>query len=260
MMLTLKNIDKTFNGGTSAESSLYNDLNLEIEKGEFVTIIGSNGSGKSTLLNLICGQLKPDDGFIEFDKQNLLKIKGFQRFKRISRVYQDPLAGTSPSLTVIENLSLAAGKGKLFTLKKLSTQDERKHFIELLKTLDMNLEDKLDVKVAQLSGGQRQALSLLMALMNNPDVLLLDEHTAALDPKSSEAIMALTDKMIKEKNITSVMVTHNLNHALEYGSRLLMFHEGKIIHDIKGEEKQRLNRDQLINMFMEYENYFVETL
>lgn len=260
MMLSFKEIDKTFNKGTSTESSLYKDLNLDINNGEFITIIGSNGSGKSTLLNLICGQVKPDNGLIKFDSENLLKTKGFHRFKRISRVYQDPLAGTSPSLTVIENLALASGKGKLFNLRKLSAKNERSKFIEILASLDMNLEDKLDVKVAQLSGGQRQGLSLLMALMNEPDVLLLDEHTAALDPKSSEAIMALTNKMIQERKITTIMVTHNLNHALEYGTRLLMFHEGKIIHDVKAEEKKKLDREKLINMFVEYEDSFAETL
>lgn len=259
-MLKLNNIKKKFNVNSIAETTLYEDLSVEIEDGEFVTIIGSNGSGKSTLLNLVTGQVTPDSGEISFNEEDLLKVSDFKRFKKISRVYQDPMSGTAPSLTVLENLSLAVDKGNLFNLKKAIRRDKEAEFIAQLKTLDMGLEDKLHVQVGQLSGGQRQALSLLMALMNNPEVLLLDEHTAALDPKSSEAIMMLTDKMIAARKITSIMVTHNLQHALDYGDRLLMFHGGKIIFDAKGEAKQKLTRDSLIKLFVEHENSFEETI
>lgn len=259
-MLTFNHIYKTFNKNRDAELNLYNDLNLDIKDGEFVTIIGSNGSGKSTLFNLLCAEVETDFGSIHFDKNNLHKVKMFERFKEISRVYQDPVAGTSPSLTIMENLSLAFDKGKLMNLRPGIRFDEVEHFKELLKELDLGLENKLDAKVGQLSGGQRQALSLLMAFMNNPKVLLLDEHTAALDPKSSEIIMKLTKKMVEKRNITTMMVTHNLQHALDYGSRLLMFHKGKIIYDVSGKEKNTLTRQKLISLFMEHDDFFVETV
>ncbi|QIK70541.1 ATP-binding cassette domain-containing protein [Erysipelothrix sp. HDW6C] len=259
-MIQFENIHKKFNKNSLAETTLYDSLSLDVEDGEFITIIGSNGSGKSTLLNMLCGQVKPDAGAIGFKGNNLLKIKDFRRFKTISRVYQDPVAGTSPSLTVLENLSMAVNKGKLFNLGKAVRHDKDAFFKEQLATLDLGLEDKLHVQVGQLSGGQRQALSLLMALMNNPEVLLLDEHTAALDPKSSEAIMKLTDKMIKERNITSIMVTHNLQHALDYGDRLIMFHRGEIIYDVKGEAKDKLQRSDLIRLFLEHEDTFADTI
>lgn len=259
-MLDVVGVYKKFNLKTEAETELYRDLNLKIDDGEFVTIIGSNGSGKSTLLNIVCGQVCPDKGSISFMDQNLLKVKNFKRFEKISRVYQDPMSGTSPSLTVLENLSLALDKGKLFNIRKAVRGDKKSFFIEQLKSLGLGLEDKLDVKVGQLSGGQRQALSLLMSLMNEPDLLLLDEHTAALDPKSSETIMKLTDEMVDSRKMTTVMVTHNLQHALDYGTRLLMFHQGKIIADFKGEDKKRLVRSDLIKLFLENDELFVETV
>lgn len=259
-MLEFNNIYKTFNKGTDAELKLYSDLSLDVRDGEFVTIIGSNGSGKSTLFNLLCAEIQPDYGSIHFDKQNLQKVKTYERFKEISRVYQDPVAGTSPSLTIMENLSLAFDKGQLMNLKRGIRQDKIQHFKKLLSELDLGLEGKLDAKVGQLSGGQRQALSLLMAFMNDPKVLLLDEHTAALDPKSSEIIMKLTKKMVEQRDITTMMVTHNLQHALDYGTRLLMFHKGKIIYDVSGSEKQNLTRNDLISLFMEHNDFFVETV
>lgn len=259
-MLNVQGISKKFNLKTESETTLYKDLALNVEEGEFVTIIGSNGSGKSTLLNMICGQVKPDAGSIDFMGKNLLKTKNYKRFERISRVYQDPMSGTSPSLTVLENLSLALDKGNLFNIRKAVRRDKKTFFIEQLKSLGLGLEDKLDVKVGQLSGGQRQALSLLMSLMNDPDLLLLDEHTAALDPKSSETIMALTQAMVSKRNITTVMVTHNLQHALDYGTRLLMFHQGRIIADIRGEAKDALVRDDLIKLFLENDEMFVEVV
>lgn len=259
-MLTFNNIYKTFNQNTDAELKLYNDLNLDVHDGEFVTIIGSNGSGKSTLFNLLCAEVSSDYGSIHFDNKNLRKVKTFKRFKEISRVYQDPVSGTSPSLTIMENLSLAFDKGRLMNLKPGIRFDKLTYFKELLVELDLGLEGKLDAKVGQLSGGQRQALSLLMALMNNPKVLLLDEHTAALDPKSSEIIIKLTQKMVERRKITTMMVTHNLQHALDYGTRLLMFHQGKIIYDVSGHEKDKLTRKDLIALFMEHNDYFVETV
>lgn len=259
-MLQVQDVAVTFNQGTEAEMMLYNGLNVAFNQGEFITIIGSNGSGKSTLLNMICGQVRPDMGQITFMEKNILKQKDYKRFAHISRVYQDPVAGTSPSLTVMENLSLAVNKRRLFNFYKAVNPKMKEFFVEKLKTLNMGLETKLDVKVGQLSGGQRQALSLLMSLMNNPQLLLLDEHTAALDPKSSEAIMELTDKLVKESHITTVMVTHNLQHALDYGDRLLMFHGGKIIVDIKQNEKKKLTRSDLIELFKMHDDHFIETL
>lgn len=259
-MLQLNKITKTFNQSTPMETTLYHNLNLSVEKGEFITIIGSNGSGKSTLLNLICGQINPDKGTLTFGNRDLLKMKNHQRFKTISRVYQDPMAGTSPSLTVLENLSLASNKGKLMSLTKAINHKHEAEFVNLLSSLNLGLEDKLHVKVGQLSGGQRQALSLLMALMNNPDLLLLDEHTAALDPKSSESIIKLTQNMVAERNITTIMVTHNLQHALDYGSRLLMFHNGNIIRDIAQPEKEHLTKKDLLEMFASYDDAYIETL
>lgn len=259
-MLSFENISKTFNRNTEAVLDLYQGLNLEVEEGEFVTIIGSNGSGKSTLFNLISGQITQDEGKVCFEGKDLANTKVHHRFKEISRVYQDPVAGTSPSLTILENLSLAYDKGNLLNLKKGVRRDKIEHFKELLKELDLGLEDKLDAKVGQLSGGQRQALSLLMALMNEPKVLLLDEHTAALDPKSSEIIMQLTKKMVEQRQITTLMVTHNLQHALDYGTRLIMFHKGKIIFDVKGTDKKQLTRDDLVSLFMEHDDFFTEMI
>lgn len=259
-MLRFNNICKTFGKNTDAELNLYSNLNLEIEEGEFVTIIGSNGSGKSTLFNILSGQVKPDKGDVIFEEEDLSKVKVYERFKEFSRVYQDPVAGTSPSLTILENLSLAFDKGHLMNLKKGVRVDKISYFKELLSELDLGLEDKLDAKVGQLSGGQRQALSLLMALMNHPKVLLLDEHTAALDPKSSEIIINLTEKMVERRQITTLMVTHNLQHALDYGTRLVMFHDGRIIFDVKGTDKKQLTRDDLVSLFVEHNDFFVETV
>lgn len=255
-MLVFNNISKTFNPNTFAENKLYDNLNLEVSDGEFVSIIGSNGSGKSTLFNILCGQVTPDTGVVKFDGVDLAKKKEYERFKEISRVYQDPVAGTSPSLTIMENLSLAYNKGKLMNFQKGVSLDKEAYFKEMLMELDLGLENKMDAKVGQLSGGQRQALSLLMALMNNPKVLLLDEHTAALDPKSSDAIIKLTKKMVEHRNITTMMVTHNLQHALEYGDRLVMFHGGKIIFDVRGADKKALTRDDLVSLFSEHDSYF----
>lgn len=259
-MIEFRNITKSFNRNTEAEMKLYDGLNLEVDKHDFVTIVGSNGSGKSTLFNCLCGQVELDDGSIVFDGKKFDAMKMHSRFKEISRVYQDPVAGTSPSLTIMENLSLAYDKGRLMNFRPGVRRDKTAYFKSLLETLGLGLEEKLHVEVGKLSGGQRQALSLLMALMNNPKVLLLDEHTAALDPKSSETIMKLTDKMVADREITTLMVTHNLQHALEYGTRLIMFHEGRIIFDVRGADKKQLTKDDLISLFMEYNDFFSETV
>lgn len=259
-MLRINNVYKTFNKKTEREMVLYEDLNLNVEPHEFVTVIGSNGSGKSTLLNVICGSVNIDGGSLKFKGNDITKLKPFQRYKTFARVYQDPSAGTSPSLTVFENLSLALNKGKLMSLKWGKEHKARDFFIERLKELNLDLENKLGTRVSDLSGGQRQALSLVMSLLNDPELLLLDEHTAALDPKNSEIIMKLTDKMVADKKITTIMITHNLNHALEYGNRLIMFHEGKIIADYSKEEKEKLTRDDLVNLFKTYQKYFVDEI
>lgn len=248
-MLRLSNIDKTFNPGTSSETTLFQELDLTIKAGEFVTVIGSNGAGKSTLLNIVSGGLAPDAGMVEIENKNITPLKEYERSQFIGRVFQDPVMGTSPSMTVLENLSLAMGKGKRFGLS-WGVQKKNIPFIkENLAKLEMGLEDKLDMKVGLLSGGQRQAMSLLMATMVQPKLLLLDEHTAALDPNISALIMELTHNILADNKIATLMVTHNLNYAVSYGTRLLMLHEGKVILDISGEEKKRLTVNKLMAYF-----------
>lgn len=248
-MLTLSDINKTFNQGTSSETTLFNQFNLSIDEGEFVTVIGSNGAGKSTLLNIIGGSLSPDLGSVKIGEQNITKLKEYQRSQFIGRVFQDPVKGTSPSMTVLENLSLAMGKGASFGLSWGIQKKHIKSIQENLARLEMGLEDKLGVKVGLLSGGQRQAMSLLMATMVEPKLLLLDEHTAALDPNISSLIMELTHEMLVEKQITTLMVTHNMNYAVTYGTRLLMLHQGDVILDISGEEKKKLTINKLMAYF-----------
>lgn len=248
-MLKLIHIDKSFFKGTTNESCLYKDLNITIEKGEFVTVIGSNGSGKSTFFNIIAGSLTPDSGSILFEGKNIAHQAEHLRSKRIARVFQDPLKGTAPSLTILENLCMAYNKGKPFNLTKGVNPKQTEQFKIELRKLELNLEDKMNTKVATLSGGQRQALSLLMATLVQPELLLLDEHTAALDPKTSELIINLTQRLVKEKNITTIMVTHNLKQAIEVGNRLIMFHKGKVILDLSNEEKRYLSVHELIDKF-----------
>ncbi|WP_142414654.1 ABC transporter ATP-binding protein [Hathewaya massiliensis] len=248
-MLQIKSLHKTFNKNTVNENHLFTGLNLEIEKGDFVTIIGSNGAGKSTLLNLVSGNIKGDRGEVILEDKNINKLKEYKISKEIGRVYQDPSKGTAPSMTIMENLSMAYNKGKGFGLKKAINKNDIERFKELLKPLNLNLEDKLNCKVSSLSGGQRQAMSLIMSVMSSPKVLLLDEHTAALDPKTSEAIIEITEKVVAKENITTLMVTHNLKHAINMGNRLLMMHRGEIIFDIKGEEKKNLTMEKLLAMF-----------
>lgn len=247
--LKINNIKKTFNKGLANEVILFTGLDLEIEKGEFVTIIGSNGSGKSTFFNILSGTYIQDEGTIEFNGKDISKMPEFKRSHFVGRVFQDPLKGTAPSLTILENMAMANNKGKSFNLSKCVDKNLIEGFKQDLIKMNLGLEDKMNVKVGSLSGGQRQSLSLLMATMCKPDLLLLDEHTAALDPKTSELIMELTDKVVEEKEITTIMITHNLKHAISHGTRLLMFHKGNIIMDFKGKEKEDLTVEKLIEKF-----------
>lgn len=250
-MLKLEHIKKSFHQDSTNEIRLYENLNLEIKDGEFVSIIGSNGSGKSTLFNLISGNIEADFGDISLDGKPINRIAKHKRSKQIARVYQDPSKGVAPSLTILENMSMAANKGNSFGLTKAIQKNQEDTFKSILKPLSLSLEDKMDVSVQTLSGGQRQSLSLLMATMNSTKLLLLDEHTAALDPKTSEVVIKLTDDIVREKKITTLMITHNLKHALEYGDRLIMLHQGNIVMDVSKEEKQNMNVKQLIKKFHE---------
>lgn len=250
-LLSLKNIYKTFNTGTIDEMALFTDFNLDINEGEFVSIVGSNGSGKTTILNIISGTTPLDQGSIYLKDENITKMKEYVRARKLARVYQDPSLGTSPNLTVVENLALADNKGQFYGLSFALNKKKKVDYYELLKSLNMGLEDKMNTKVKLLSGGQRQALALLMATLQPVDILLLDEHTAALDPKTSEEIMKLTNRIVKEKHITTLMVTHNLRYAVEYGNRLLMFNQGKIVIDKSGEDKDNIDVDNLLKTFNE---------
>ena len=250
-LLSLKNIYKTFNTGTIDEMALFTDFNLDINEGEFVSIVGSNGSGKTTILNIISGTTPLDQGSIYLKDENITKMKEYVRARKLARVYQDPSLGTSPNLTVVENLALADNKGQFYGLSFALNKKKKADYYELLKSLNMGLEDKMNTKVKLLSGGQRQALALLMATLQPVDILLLDEHTAALDPKTSEEIMKLTNRIVKEKHITTLMVTHNLRYAVEYGNRLLMFNQGKIVIDKSNEEKENIDVDDLLKTFNE---------
>lgn len=248
-MLKVESIKKSFNKGTVNESNIFNNFNLEINKGDFVTIVGSNGAGKSTLLNIISGEIKLDSGKIILEDKDITNLKENKRAKFISRVYQDPTKGTSPSMTILENLSLADNKGSTFGLSLGVNKRKIEQFKSQLSVLNLGLEDKLNTKVGMLSGGQRQALSLLMATLNTPKILLLDEHTAALDPKTSETIISLTNSIIEEKDITAIMITHNLTHAIKYGNRLVMMHRGEAILDIGKLEKSKLTKNNLVEEF-----------
>lgn len=248
-MLKVSHVKKTFHKGEANEVILYTDLNVDIEEGEFVTIIGSNGSGKSTFFNIISGNIFQDQGEIIFNGKDVSHLPEYKRSQYIGRVFQDPQKGTSPSLTILQNMSMAYHKGKRFGLSKGVDKSLIPLFEEELKRMQLGLEKKMDVQVGALSGGQRQALSLLMATLIRPDLLLLDEHTAALDPKTSDLMIHLTEQLVRDKQMTTIMITHNLKHAITYGDRLLMFHKGNIIMDIKGAEKRDLTVEKLIEKF-----------
>lgn len=248
-MIKLSNIDKVYNKGTVNETQLFNNFNLEVKKNEFLSIVGSNGSGKTSMLNIICGSIPIDGGDITINGKSIAKMKDFQRYKKIGRVYQNPAMGTCSSMTILENMSLADNKGKLFDLGRGTNKKRINYYREQLSQLNLGLEDKMGVKVGLLSGGQRQAMALLMSVMTPIDILILDEHTAALDPKTAEIIMELTDKVVKEKNLTTIMVTHNLMYALNYGNRLIMMHEGNAIMDLNAQEKENAVTQDLLDVF-----------
>lgn len=248
-MLELVNITKNYNPGSVNEICLFKDFNLKVSDKEFVSVVGSNGSGKTSMLNIICGSIGVDSGQILINGQNIAKQKDFVRQRRIGRVYQDPSKGTCPGMTILENMSVAENKGKPYNLGRGVNKARIEAYRDMLRPLNLGLEDKMGIKVGTLSGGQRQALALLMATMTPIDFLILDEHTAALDPKTAEIIMELTDRVVREKLVTTIMVTHNLRYAVEYGSRLIMMHAGNVILDKSEEEKRRLNTDEIMGIF-----------
>ena len=225
-MLELKHIHKYYNPGTVNEMCLFEDFNLTVEQGDFVSVVGSNGSGKTSMLNILCGSIPVEAGQILMQGEDISHMKEYKRNRKIGRVYQNPALGTCPSMTILENMSLADNKGNFYGLGKGINKNRKSYYQELLSQLNLGLENKLNVKVGSLSGGQRQAMALLMSTMTPIDFLILDEHTAALDPKTADLIMELTDKIVKQKNLTTIMVTHNLRYAVEYGNRLLMMHQG----------------------------------
>ncbi len=235
-MLEIKNISKSFNMGTDNEATIFSDFSLHINKGECTGILGANGCGKSTLFNIISGVLTPEKGEIILNGKNINKLKENERAKYIGRVYQNPSMGVSPSLTILENISLSDKKCQKFMLKKLIRKNKTEEYKEILKTLDLGLENKLDTEVKFLSGGQRQSLSLLMATMNKPELLLLDEHTAALDPKTSRLIMEKTQELIKTQSITTMMISHNIKDTIKYSDRIVMLDRGQVILDVRNKD------------------------
>lgn len=250
-MLELKDIGVIFNRGTVDEATLFDNFAFRVNEGEFVSIVGSNGSGKTTLLNLICGTLKPDSGSIFFKDRDITRLVEHKRARFIGRVFQDPKMGTCSNLTVLENFALADNKNKLYNLTGAISRKRVDYYRELLSRCNMGMEDRMNVPVGALSGGQRQAIALAIAGMTDVDLLILDEHTAALDPKSSETIMQITDQLIHDNHMTAVMVTHNLRHAVQYGTRLVMMDRGQIIMDKAGGEKAALTTDDILHVFNE---------
>ena len=248
-MLQLKNITKTFNQGTINEKHALNGIDLTLEDGDFVTVIGGNGAGKSTLLNAIAGVWPVDTGSIVIDGQDVTGLPDFKRAPLIGRVFQDPMTGTAPTMQIEENLAIAARHGKHRGLAWGVNNKEREEYKERLKILDLGLEDRLTAKVGLLSGGQRQALTLLMATLVKPKILLLDEHTAALDPKTASKVLRATDKIVNEGHLTTLMITHNMKDAIVHGNRLIMMNAGKVVLDIKGEEKKKLTVEKLLHQF-----------
>jgi len=248
-MLEINNISKTFNPGTINEKVALNGLSLELKEGDFVTVIGGNGAGKSTMLNAIAGTWMVDEGSIFIDDVDVTRLLEHKRAQYLGRVFQDPMTGTAANMQIQENLALALRRGKTRGLWKGISQKEREQYKEQLKILDLGLEDRLTAKVGLLSGGQRQALTLLMATLKKPKLLLLDEHTAALDPKTAAKVLDATDKIIDKDQLTTVMITHNMKDAIAHGNRLVMMYEGDIIYDVSGEEKKNLKVSHLLQKF-----------
>lgn len=250
-MLKLSHVKKTFNRGTVTEKRALTGVDLTLADGDFVTVIGGNGAGKSTLLNMIAGVYPLDSGTVELDGEDISRLSEPKRAKYLGRVFQDPMRGTAADMQIEENLALAKRRGERRTLRWGITRAEREEYAELLKTLDLGLETRMQAKVGLLSGGQRQALTLLMATLTNPRVLLLDEHTAALDPKTASKVLELTEQIVDERKLTTLMVTHNMNDAIRLGNRLIMMHEGRVIYDVAGEEKRALTVPDLLQKFEE---------
>ena len=248
-MLELKGVSKTFNMGTVNEKKALVDIDFTIEDGDFITVIGGNGAGKSTLLNVIAGVYTPESGSIVLAGKDITRLPEHKRAKYLGRVFQDPMTGTAASMEIQENLALAYRRGKLRGLRWGVPKKEKAFFKQQLAFLGLGLEDRMTAKVGLLSGGQRQALTLLMATLKKPELLLLDEHTAALDPKTAARVLEVTEEIASRENLTTLMITHNMRDAIRYGNRLIMMHEGKIIDDVKGEEKQKLTVAELLDKF-----------
>ena len=248
-MLEIKNVFKTFNAGTINEKRALNGVNLTLNDGDFVTVIGGNGAGKSTLMNAIAGVFGVDSGHIIIDGVDVTALPEYKRAQYIGRVFQDPMMGTAATMQIEENLALAARRGAKRTLRIGITKAEREAYREQLKILGLGLEQRLTAKVGQLSGGQRQALTLLMATLKKPKLLLLDEHTAALDPKTAEKVLEATERIVAKDKLTTVMITHNMRDAIAHGNRLIMMYDGKILIDVSGEEKKNLTVEQLLSLF-----------
>ena len=250
-MLKLSHVKKTFNRGTVTEKRALTGVDLTLADGDFVTVIGGNGAGKSTLLNMIAGVYPLDSGTVELDGEDISRLSEPKRAKYLGRVFQDPMRGTAADMQIEENLALAKRRGQRRTLRWGITRSEREEYAELLKKLDLGLETRMQAKVGLLSGGQRQALTLLMATLTNPRVLLLDEHTAALDPKTAAKVLELTEQIVGERKLTTLMVTHNMNDAIRLGNRLIMMNEGRVIYDVAGDEKRALTVPDLLQKFEE---------
>ncbi|WP_373210161.1 ABC transporter ATP-binding protein [Allofournierella massiliensis] len=248
-MLELKNIYKTFNPGTVNEKRALQGLNLSLADGDFVTVIGGNGAGKSTMLNIISGAYTVDEGSISIGGVDVTRLPEYKRAPYIGRVFQDPMMGTAATMQIEENLALAARRGQRRGLRTGISRAEREQYRELLKILDLGLEDRLTSKVGLLSGGQRQALTLLMATLKKPQLLLLDEHTAALDPKTAAKVLSATEQIVRRDNLTTLMITHNMRDAIAHGNRLIMLYDGRVVVDVRGEEKRRLTVEDLLEKF-----------
>ena len=258
-MLNITNVEKTFNAGTINEKKALNGINLHLDEGDFVTVIGGNGAGKSTMLNMVAGVYPVDCGNIVIDGVDVTHLPEYKRAKYLGRVFQDPMTGTAASMQIEENLALAMRRGKKRTLRRGITKAEREVYYEKLKTLGLGLESRMTAKVGLLSGGQRQALTLLMASLQQPKLLLLDEHTAALDPATAAKVLELSDRIVQENQLTCLMITHNMSDAIRHGNRLIMMNNGRIILDISGEEKQHLTKSELLEKFAEVAGVQEET-